>query len=79
MFILFNPSFYYDIKLSVLRLKCKGGSHGKNQYNGPGLGTEIRRPVLRTSSRSYEQSGIPVLSIGASMLARTDLRRTSVR
>ena len=42
-------------------------------------GTEIRRPTPRTSTHSHEQSGIPVLSISASMSELTDLSRTSVR
>ena len=48
----------------------------KNGDNGPR--PEIRRPATRTCTHSHEQSEIPVLSIGASMSALTDLRWTSV-
>ena len=49
-------------------------SHVKfeSRENGPGPGTEIRRPALKTSPHSHEQSGTQVLSIGASMSALTD-------
>ena len=47
----------------------------KNWDNGPVPGTEIERPLPRTSTRLQEQSRIPVLSIGASMSALTSLSK----
>ena len=69
------------VPLSVHMYTLVRRSHDrfKNRDNGPGPWTEIRRPVLRTRTRSHEQSGIPVLSIGASMSGFTDRWRASLR